>query len=229
MKYHIEYDLDFKRNMGPGKYIVLEGVNACGKTTQVAKLKQYFEEQGHEVVITSEPNENQTIGKMVREIITGNKKISRLALQYLYTADRLSNYEEVIIPSLAKGKIVLASRNFWSAVVYGIVDMGKTNYTRENTNLILASQGILSMYSQCLIPDLTLYLRTDVETVLTRMDKMGGSRDIYEKREKLTQIISGYDFVAKVFDKEIIEIDGNKLIDEVTKDILKYTKRTLDI
>ena len=191
MKYHVEFDLDFKRNPYKGTYIVLEGVNACGKTTQVERLKEFFEKQGKDVIITSEPNDALPAGKLVREIITNKGKFPSTALQYLYTADRVVNHETIIIPALKEGKVVLSSRNFWSALVYGVLDAGGTKYTRDDADLILVAQGVLSMYHRFILPDTTYYLDVSVETVMQRMKRMGGERDIYEKKEQWVQLLPG--------------------------------------
>ena len=61
MKYHIEFDLDFKRNPYKGLYIAIEGIDGSGKTTQVGKLAEYFEKQGREVLKTHEPTENKEV------------------------------------------------------------------------------------------------------------------------------------------------------------------------
>ncbi len=220
MKYHVEFELDFKRNPHKGKYIVFEGVNACGKTTQVEELKKYFESKGKEVIITSEPNDDLPAGRLVRDIITKKKKFPSTALQYLYTADRVVNHETIILPALKEGKIVLSSRNFWSALVYGVLDAGGKQYTRNDADLILVAQGVLSMYHRFILPDKTFFLDVSVDTVMKRMKLMGGERDIYEKKEKLQQLIQGYQWVVNQFKDEFIIIDGEKRLEDVTNDII---------
>lgn len=224
MKYHVEFDLDFKRNTYPGRYIVLEGVNASGKTTQIEDLKNYFQSIGKEVVVTSEPNDALAIGKLIRQIITGKTQVPSAALQYLYTADRIVNHESIVIPALKSGKIVLSSRSFWSAIVYGAMDRGGINYTKPDADLMLVSQGVLSMYHMFLVADYTFYLDVAVDTVLGRMTKMNNMPDIYEKKEKLTQLIEGYLWMAKQFPKEITRIDGEKSEEEVTAELIEKIK-----
>ena len=221
MKYHVEFDLDFKQNPYPGRYIVLEGVNASGKTTQVDDLKAYYESLGKEVVITREHNYDLPVGRLIQEILDGKKKVPSAAYQYLYTADRVINHETIIVPALKAGKIVFSSRSFWSALVYGIMDLGGTNYTRKDVDLMLVSQGILSMYHMFLVPDNTFYLDVSVDTVLQRMDKMGSKRDMYERKEKLQQLIQGYQWVANQFPQEITQIDGEKSEKAVTEELIE--------
>lgn len=224
MKHHISFDIDFKRNPHAGLYIVLEGVNSSGKTTQVELLKKYFEEQGKEVVIASEPNDTLVIGGLVREIITTKKQFPSAALQYLYTADRVVNHETIIEPALKAGKVVISSRCFWSAIVYGVMDRGSADYTMSDAQLTLVTHGILNPQQQTIVPDKTFYLDISADTSLERMQAMGKTRDIYEKKEKLTQLIAGYHWVVKHFPNEFVIIDAEKELEKVTKEIIASTK-----
>ena len=221
MKYNINFDLDFQRNPHSGLYIVFEGVNASGKSTQVEQIKSHFEKVGKKVIVTSEPNDDLVIGQLIREILLGKVHVPSSALQYLYTADRIVNHETVVIPALKAGKVVLSSRSFWSAIVYGILDKGGNDYTRPDADLLLVAQGILSMYHQFMLPNYTFYLDVSLETVLERMAHMDKEKDIYEKREKLSQLINGYQWVAKEFKDEFVVLNGEKPVGEVTNEILK--------
>lgn len=221
MKYHIELDLDFQRNPYKGLYIVLEGVNASGKTTQVDRLKRHFESMRKTVVTTSEPNDSLPVGKLVREIINGSGTFPKsIILQHLYTADRLINHETIVIPALKRGEIVISSRNFWSALVYGVLDKGGMTYKRADTDLLLISQSILSMYHQFLLPDYTFFLDVSIEIVMERIAHMHKAKDIYEKKEKLRQLIGGYRWIAKQFGKEIVRIDGERGEKTISGEIL---------
>lgn len=226
MVQHVEFDLDFKRNTFGGCYVVLEGINASGKTTQIERLKDHFEKQGKTVVITSEPNDDLVIGKLIREIIHGKWDVPSAALQYLYTADRIVNHEKIVIPALQKGHVVLSSRSFWSAIVYGILDEG-ADYTRPTADLLLSAQGVLSMYHQIMVADYNFYLDVSLDTILKRMEAMGKPRDIYEDKEKLSQLIAGYEWVVDQFNDEFIRIDAEKTIENVTEKIIANIKRTI--
>ena len=221
MKYHVSFDLDFERNPYKGTYIVLEGINASGKTTQVEQLKRYFEKKGKEVVFTSEPNDALPAGRLVRDIITKKLQFPPTALQYLYTADRVVNHETIIKPALEAGKVVLSSRNFWSALVYGVMDAGGKDYTRKDADLLLVAQGVLSMYHKFMLPDVTYFLDVDVETVMQRMNEMSKERDIYEKKGKLAKLIEGYRWVVNQFPDEFVTIDGEQSLQDVTAELVR--------
>lgn len=226
--YPISFELDFKRNPYKGLYIALEGIDGSGKTTQGERLASYFTKKGKSVVRTQEPRKTEGIvGRIINEILQARTEVPPVALQHLFTADRVLHYEEIIIPALEEGEVVISDRCFWSAIPYGILDRmvaedGGYNY--EMGKVILAAQGILSMYHQFMVPDHTFYLNVPVDTGLHRKGDTDAKKEIYETKEKLDKIVLGYKWLAKEFPKEIVTIDGTKSVDEVTKDILSYLK-----
>lgn len=221
MKYHIDFDIDLKRNTGKGMYIALEGIDGAGKTVQAEKLATYFRKKGREVVQTREPRKEGLIGDLVHKVLRGERKIPAKALQYLFSTDRVIHHEDVILPALAKGKIVISDRCFWSAVVYGILDRSK-EYDYKESNQLLIAQSILSMYHQFTVPDFTFYLHISLEEALKRIEKKHktDAREIYEDRGKIDEVRKGYDWLIKKFSAEIIYVDGEKPIDQVTAQIL---------
>lgn len=226
MKYHVEFDLEFKKNPYPGRYIALEGIDGSGKTTQAQALRAHFEKQGKKVVTTREPRKEQGIvGRIIAEILHGQHKVPPLALQYLFTADRVMHYDEVIVPALKKGEIVLSDRCFFSAIPYGILDKmyseDKKNYYFKDAQVLLVAQGILSMYNQFIAPDKTFYLKVRPSVGLSRVEKkVNETKEMYETKEELEKIVLGYDWLAKEFPQAITTIDAEKPFGEVTSDIL---------
>jgi len=219
MKYHIDFDIELRRNPYKGLYIAFEGIDGSGKTTQVERLKKYFEEK-KPVVLTSEPRISSLVGRLIYDILQGKFKISSTAFQYLCTADRIMNHKDVVEPSLKAGKTVLSHRSLWSNVPHGLLDRGVTNYNSPDTKLIQVTQGLMSMYHQFIVPDTTFYLRVSVDTVLSRLAKMKKIKQIYEKKEKLEKIANGYEWQIKQFPKEFVVIDGEESEEEVTREII---------
>src|SRR3989344_6834349 len=106
--YHLELDIDFYRNQYPGKFIVLEGIEASGKTTQAIILSEKFKDAFH----TKNPTDGE-IGKFIRERVLGGKTdIPPVAYQYLFSADREIQQQE-IIRHLKAGRTVVSDRYFW--------------------------------------------------------------------------------------------------------------------
>jgi len=227
MKYKVNFELDLKRNSYKGKYIVIEGIDGCGKTTQAEILTKYFRKLGREVVLTREPRKKGIIGNLVHKVLTGKLKLHPKAIQYLFTADRVIHYEDVIIPALKEGKIVISDRCFWSAIVYGILDRMEGKYDYNIADQLLISQSIISMYHQFIVPDYTFYLKIPIETSLKRIRQkhLKDEKEIYESKEKLQPVIRGYDWLAEKFKREIITLNGEKTIKEVTEEIVQKLKK----
>jgi|WetSurMetagenome_2_1015567.scaffolds.fasta_scaffold01228_18 dTMP kinase len=224
MKYHVELDIELKRNPYRGKYIAIEGMDGSGKSTQVEHLAKYFRKQGKEVVQIREPRKTGLIGDIVQKVLVGETKISPTALQYLFSTDRVLNQEETIIPALKNGKIVVSDRCFWSAIVYGILDKTSGEYNSENTDFLLIAHSILSMYHQFLVPDYTFYLKIPLKTALARIREKDDVKEIYEDEEKLKKVMDGYNWLTEKFANEIITIDGEQSVEKVTKEIVLSIK-----
>lgn len=220
MKYHIEFDLELKKNPYKGLYIAIEGMDGSGKTTQVEQIAKYFKAQGKSVLAVREPRKAGVIGEIVQKVLTGKIKMSSVALQYLFSTDRMLNQEEVIIPALKKGTVVVSDRCFWSAIVYGILDRTAGRYDYKDANFMLVAHSILSMYHQFIVPNYTFYLETPLKTALSRIAKKNDTKEIYEDKEKLSKVIDGYRWLNAKFPNEITVIDGNKDVEEVTKEIV---------
>lgn len=217
MKYHIEFNIELRKNPYKGAYIALEGIDGCGKTTQVEILKHYLREKGKSVVVTSEPRkENSAVGRLIHEILQSKIKVPSQSLQYLYTAERIINHHDVVEPSLKEKKIVLSHRCLWSNVPYGMLDRGVTNYDSPDTKLINVTQGLMSLYHQFIVPDVTFYLSVSADTAMKRLIRMRKAREVmYEKKEKLERISRGYEWQLEQFPDEFVIIDGEKSEEEV--------------
>lgn len=229
MKYHIEFDIDFKRNPYKGLYIVIEGIDGSGKTTQAKRLCEHFEKLNIPVVCTTEPRKkNGVVGELIQKILTAKMNVPSVAFQYLFSAERSIHHEELIIPSLKKGKCVVSDRSFWSAIPYGIMDKmmheGNGQYNYNMGKVILAAQSILSMYHQFMVPNVTFYLKISVDTAVKRLKEKHDENEIYEKREILEKVSMGYDWLVKEFPKEFVTIDGEKSVEEVTEKIIASSK-----
>lgn len=221
MKYHVSFDIDFRRNPYEGLYIVLEGIDGSGKTTQAGRLKEYFEKKGKNVFLTKEPTNKPPIGALIHSFLLRKIKLPKVSLQYLFASDRAMHMEKFVEPSLQKGKVVISDRCFWSSVAYGILDKMENSGKLNNEDLVLVSQSILSVYHQFIVPDVTFYIKISAQTAVSRLSKMGKQKEYYETLRKLRKIKSGYDWLAGKFGKEIVVVDGEQSVEKVTAEILK--------
>jgi len=141
-------------------FITFEGIEGTGKTTQVAKVKKYFESRGREVFLTREPGGSR-VGQELRKMLlhVDNKDLTPVTELFLYLADRAQHVAQVIRPALDEGKVVLCDRFADSTVVYQGYGRGLDTKTLKQLNEV-AVDGLW--------PDLTVVLDIDPEIGLKR-------------------------------------------------------------
>lgn len=174
-----------------GRFIVFEGVEGCGKTTQLQRLQSWLADgpihHSHgmdnsggalEILLTREPGGTE-LGRMLRGILLGQENYTiDAAIDYrtellLYAADRAQHVSEVLVPHLEKGGIVLCDRYTDSTIAYQGYGRGLDRTLIGQLNAI-ATHGLQS--------DLTLWLDLDVEIGLKRTQKRGAA-DRMEKSD----------------------------------------------
>jgi dTMP kinase len=101
----------------PGKLIVFEGIDGTGKSTQLSLLGDYLQEQGFDVVMTREPTEGP-YGQKIRKLYSNRKQASRDEELELFLADRQEHTDQLLLPALRQGKIVLCDRYYLSTAAY---------------------------------------------------------------------------------------------------------------
>lgn len=225
MKYPVNFEIELLRNPYKGLYIALEGIDGSGKTTQAKRLTEYFKSEGREVVTTREPRKEGLIGELVHKVLTGREKLPTVAIQYLFSADRSAHHQELVLPSLEKGKVVITDRCFWSAIVYGILDRTGGSYDKKDADLLLMTQSILSMYHQFTVPDLTFYLKISVKESTRRLKQKKEEKEIYEKEELIAKVFTGYEYLMDRFPEEITQLDGSGDVEEVAKRMIDLIKK----
>ncbi len=157
-----------------GVFITFEGIDGCGKTTQLRMLGERLRHVGREVVETVEPGGTE-IGRQIRSILldSRNAGMKPTAELLLYFASRAQNVEEVIRPALAASRVVLCDRFTDSTVVYQGCGRG------------LGAEAILTLDRiACagLKPDRTILIDIDLETSLARAHRRNALRDASETR-----------------------------------------------
>lgn len=223
MNYHIEFDLDFKRNPYKGKFIVLEGIEASGKTTQTKKITELLAKT-QKIFVTKNPTDS-FIGNFIRQnLLAGKVRIPPISLQYLFGADREIQQQE-ILERLKKGEIVISDRYFWSSVAYGAADI-ETDYDNF-TNLSLTAFSLLSMYHQFIVPDLTFFLDISLEEAEKRMSKSKKHTEIYDNKEMNIKVKKGYEWLLRQFPKEFVIVNAEKSIEEVQEEILSKIQKLI--
>jgi dTMP kinase len=224
MNNSISFDLEFKRNPYRGMYIALEGIDGSGKTSQIKKLRDYFTSSGKSVVTVQFPRKTQGIlASINKSNINGTSSIPKPAFQYLFTADYVMLLEEMILPALQHGDVVLSDRfHCFSSVAYGMWETGRND--RDSAYSLMIANGLFSKHHQFFIPDITFYLSIDVETAEKRMSEKK-EKDLYEKKDILEKIIKGYEFLTREFPDVMTIIDGKKSVEEITEEMVQEIEK----
>ena len=144
-------------------FITFEGIDGCGKSTQLSRFAKTLKETGISLVVTKEPGGTE-IGQAIREILlhVDNNHIVPLAELFLYEADRAQHVSEVIKPALEAGKWVVCDRYFDATTVYQGVVLGH----HEELIELLNNEASL----RCK-PDITFLLDCPAEIGLKRIEK----------------------------------------------------------
>jgi len=208
-------------------FITFEGIEGCGKTTQVKRLEKRLNSEGISLITTLEPGGTR-IGKSIRHILldASNKDLSPLAELILYAADRAQHVEEVIKPALDQGKWVICDRFFDATLAYQGAARG----------LDMELIGILNdKATQGLRPDITFLLDCPVEMGLARAlqrnkDLSQEDQDRFE-REKLEfhrKVRKGYLELVRKENKRFVVINATLPEDDVEQDIFQSLSPILD-
>ncbi len=189
-----------------GKFIVIEGLDGSGKSTQVELLKDYLESLGKEVVVSKEPTKDSSAGIKIREIIEQREKASAEKLQELMAEDREQHLKNKIIPALEKGKYVISDRYYHSSFAYGIANGVDVEYLKK-------------INKDFLKPDIVIYVDTPSDVCLERIAKRGQEFTYFEKKMWLEKVEGNY----KELD-DLVSVNGEQTIEEISNDIQKIIK-----
>lgn len=203
-----------------GLFITIEGSDGSGKSTQIELLKSYLQTKEYDFIFTREPG-GTVISEAVRDIILNKDymEMSDVTESLLYAAARAQHVNELIIPSLEDGKMVICDRFVDSSIAYQGYARGLDIESIEMVNNY-ATRGIQ--------PDLTILLDIDVENALKRKKKQKElDRMELEKLDFHRKVSDGFKELAIINPNRIKLIDANRTIDEVHKEIIELIEKKI--
>lgn len=193
-------------------FITFEGIDGCGKSTQLILLKETLEQKGFKVITLREPGGTQ-LSEQIREILLSNKsQINDIAELLLFQAARANLVENVIKPALENDIFVLCDRFYDSTTAY-------QGYGRMIDLDIVKTCNIIAVNG--LKPDLTFYLKLPLEIAKERsnkrdLDRIENAGDSFYKR-----VLLGYELIAAEEPERIKIICSNGTIENTKNEILK--------
>ncbi|MBN2382703.1 dTMP kinase [bacterium] len=190
-----------------GIFIVLEGIDGAGKTTQLDLLRQNLEDRGFSVVLSKEPT-NGTWGQHIRKLYVNDERMKVTADEEaeLFVRDRAEDVALTIQPALDQKKIVIVDRYFYSNLAY----QGARG----------ASMDLIREHNACFpVPDLVFLIDLDPQLGTFRIQKYRDeSTNAFEKYEELQKVRQIFNTLP---DRNIIKITGNKSIEDIQHTILE--------
>jgi len=201
--------------MKRGIFIVLEGPDRSGKSTQASLLKAWLEERGREVVVTREPGGTR-LSEQIRKILLDPKsKIEPMTELFLYETSRIKHTLEKIMPALKAGKVIICDRYTLSTTAYQGYGRGLDLKTVETLNRIATMN---------LKPHLTLVLDIP-DRIFAQREHLRAGRDRMERQSDLfrRRVNRAYKLLARR--PGVTRVDAGRSIDEIQGDIrAKVTK-----
>jgi len=202
-----------------GKLIVIEGPDAVGRSTQVARLRQWLEQEGHAVLDTGMAR-SALAGKGIKEAMLGNT-LGPIAMTLFYTTDFADRLENEIVPALRAGFVVLIDRYIFSIMARAIA-------RGEDRRWIEQVAGF------ALVPHAVYYLRAGVDDLVRRVVLGRGAFDYWESGMDMrfgadmcqsfiryqSRIIRALDLMAKRYNFTVV--DASRPPDEIFKDLQQH-------
>ena len=191
-------------------FIVLEGIDGSGKTTQTFMLEHILKKKGRRVYATREPTDG-IIGGIIRAALTTKLKISPRTLQILFAADRSEHVKE-IEDRIRSGYDVVCDRYYFSSIAYGMVDLDR--------------DWLMHMNSVFPNPDVTILLDLSADTALKRLGDRY-SKTFFERRKFLSRVRENF-LQLKNYYKNYFIVDATGEPKEVNRRVMDIIEKFLD-
>ncbi len=198
-------------------FIVFEGIDGAGTSTQIKKL---IERDTDRFVATAEPTGLET-GKFLRRMLAGDFQVDEKTNAYLFAADRCQHIfgKDGVKELCESGKIVVSDRYFFSSLAYQSVSCGKELPRLLNSPFPL--------------PEILFFFKINPEISLGRVSARGEAKEIYETIEKQKAIAERYEEVIAEYEKEsaesgmkIVRIDASRDIESIAAEIWENINKT---
>lgn len=206
--------------MKQGYFFTFEGIDGCGKSTQIAKVAEALTAQGVKCIVTREPGGGD-ISERIREIILAPQyvQMTNATELLLYLASRAQHVSDVIKPALDSGAVVLCDRFSEATFAYQGYGRGLNVDFLHKAN-DFACAGIE--------PDLTFIFDITVAESIARLEMIGKGKDRLESAggEFFERVRQGY-LESAGKNKKIVLLDGAKSVEELTELVMQKIKKII--
>ncbi len=185
-------------------YIVIEGQDGTGKSTQAKMLAEHFEKQGREVVILEEPDGDLPQAHDLHDmILTRGYNLEPMTNVLLFTAARVELWKKIAEPVLKRGGIVISARNYWSTLAY----QGYGEGVSRSKIIKITKETLPEKY---FTPDYGFILTVSDAVRLARQKSRGKATETFEAKPDDFQqkVNAAYPRIAKDFNLHLIDASG---------------------
>ncbi|MFA4646035.1 dTMP kinase [Pyrococcus kukulkanii] len=201
----------------PGLFIVFEGIDGSGKSTQARLLAEWFKEKGYDVLLTKEPTDT-SLGEFIRKVVVHGSLIDGSKLSYeaealLFAADRAEHVRKIIKPALDEGKVVICDRYFYSSLAY--------QWARG-----LDLEWLMKINEFAIRPDLAILLDLPTKESLRRIRTRANISEFDRLVNLQKKVRQNYLKLAEMF-PEMKIINAMNSIEDIHRDIVALVEHEL--
>ena len=207
-----------------GRFIVFEGIDGAGTTTQAGLLKAWLEARGQKVLDTCQPS-NGPFGAMVRNALKRrivvptagdgpDADVDPRVVALLFAADRLDHLDAVIRPALARGWWVISDRYVDSSLAY--------------QSIYADLSWIRAINTHAPRPDRVFYIDVSPAVAISRILARRATQDHFETQQRLEQVHAAYQAIYADAPAELVRLDGTRGVEELAAEIAACLEGSVD-
>lgn len=192
-----------------GIFLVIEGLDGSGKTTQAALLAEKFYKT-YNILLTAEPSQGK-IGTFIRECcLYENQRLPTEAEALIFAADRIEHMHSEVKPALDEGKLVICDRYIYSSLAY----QGSAG---------LSLDWIKTINARALQPDFSIFIDVPPEKVIARLQRKKSVMETLETQQRVRGVYLKY-----VEKGELVRVDGDKNMEQVAEDLYRTVSSLIE-
>jgi dTMP kinase len=203
-----------------GRFIVLEGIDGSGTTTQAQLLGDALRSVGYRVLLTREPSDGP-VGVLIRQMLRRRvtlpiqDSIGDGVLALSFAADRLDHLGSEVLPAIDRGEVVICDRYLLSSLAY--------------QGAVVPIEWVEKINVRAIHPDLTLFIDVAPTTAALRRAQRGGAKELFETTARQRKVARLYlqAIAGRQAEERIVRIDGNRSLHEVADQVLDSVRQVL--
>ncbi len=196
------------------RFVVFEGIDGSGKTTQALLLNYWLISKGYKTVFTQEPTQHSVTGALLRIVLTSRETLPKESYLTLFLLDRKYHTEKIIRPSLESGHVVISDRYHFSTLAYQTAQ----GIPREKIDALV---DLLEVNIET--PDITILIDIDPETAISRIGDRKKAVSLFEKKDFLSRVRENYLKLAEEFN--FLVIDGSEDVFKIHRKIIRKVRK----